>query len=94
MKNTVTSLCMLLAAQRSAQAFVPISFSSSATPTELTAHDRRAFVTGGVAAASSLFLPQVLPASAADVDYKAVAKDIMDMVEKDPDKGPSKLLWL
>ena len=61
-------------------------------------HDRRTFTVNGMAAAvTSLFLPQImtsLPASADDsstsVDYKAVAKDIMDLVNKNPDWGPSK----
>jgi hypothetical protein len=70
--------------------------------TVMTAHanewsvenSRRTFVVSGMAAvASSLFLPQtnVLPVFADDsaVDYKAVAKDIMDLVEKNPDWGPS-----
>jgi cytochrome c peroxidase len=42
-----------------------------------------------VAAATALLSP-ARAAVAADVDYKAVASDIMDLVKKDPDKGPSK----
>ena len=53
--------------------------------------DRRGFlVTGGILAATSLSTP-IMPAHADDVDYKAVARDIMDLVSKDPDKGPSEL---
>lgn len=55
---------------------------------------RRAFVTSGVmAVASSLFLPQLAVADGSgggsSVDYKAVAQDIMDLVKKNPDWGPS-----
>ncbi|KAL3908664.1 MAG: hypothetical protein SGILL_008398 [Bacillariaceae sp.] len=95
MNVAVASLCLLLAGQH-VQAFLP-TFSSKAAvrSSELAAHDRRDFVTGGIAAVSSLLLPQVLPANAADVDYKAVAKDIMDLVEKNPDWGPTfvRLSW-
>jgi hypothetical protein len=52
---------------------------------------RRAFVTGGVmVAASALLLPQYATADSISVDYKAVAKDIIDIVQKNPDWGPSK----
>lgn len=98
MNLAVSSLCCLLLAAQHAQAFLPNpTYSSTTAPsTELHAHaaDRRAFVTGGIGAATTLFLPQVAPVHAADaasVDYKAVAKDIMDLVEKNPDWGPSKL---
>ena len=51
---------------------------------------RRAFMATGMAAVASLMLPQ-MPANAdGGVDYKAVAKDIMKLVEKNPDWGPSK----
>ena len=90
MNIVVASLFLLLAAQHEAQAFLPTSSPRAAHTSELEAHDRRGFVTGGIAAMSSLLLPQALPANAADVDYKAVAKDIMDLVEKNPDWGPSK----
>jgi cytochrome c peroxidase len=59
---------------------------------------RRAFLWTTVLSSSALvantFLP--LPASAAaTVNYKAVAKDITDMVKQDPDKGPTfvRLAW-
>ena len=91
----VSTLCLLLATQNG-QAFLPTASKAKASmrTTELAAHadDRRTFMTGGIAAATSLLLPKILPANAADVDYKAVAKDIMDMVEKNPDWGPSKIL--
>ena len=53
--------------------------------------NRRGFLaTGGMVAATAL-LPHSKPAFADDgVDYKAVAKDIMNLVKDDPDKGPSK----
>jgi hypothetical protein len=53
---------------------------------------RRAFVTGGVmAAASVLSFPQYATADgSSSLDYKAVAKDIIDIVQKNPDWGPSK----
>jgi cytochrome c peroxidase len=57
--------------------------------------DRRGFlISSGVAAATALLSP-ARPAVAADVDYKAVASDIMDLVKKDPDKGPTlvRLAW-
>jgi len=51
---------------------------------------RRSFMTSSAAFAASLLLPQI-PAYAVDenVDYKAVANDIMDLVKKNPDWGPS-----
>ena len=59
--------------------------------------NRRSFVTQSVAAAAafSLGLGVQQPAVAADVDYKAVAQDIMDLVKADPDKGPTlvRLAW-
>lgn len=52
---------------------------------------RRSFMIGGAAfLASSLLLPTVPVHADATVDYKAVAKDIMALVEKNPDWGPSK----
>ena len=55
--------------------------------------DRRDFlVAGGMAVATSLLTPKL--AYADDVDYKAVAKDIMDIVNSDPDKGPSKFGYM
>lgn len=57
--------------------------------------DRRAFVSSGILAAASTLLvtsqPDLALAAAEGVDYKAIAKDIMDLVEKNPDWGPSKL---
>jgi hypothetical protein len=51
---------------------------------------RRTFVATSMAAAASLFVPQTPPALAAgSVDYKAVASDIMDLVQKNPDWGPT-----
>jgi hypothetical protein len=59
--------------------------------TETSSSGRRAFVTGGVmAAASVLFLPHYATADDSAVDYKAVAKDVIDAVQKNPDWGPSK----
>jgi len=58
--------------------------------------DRRSFLLSGLATAvtaTSLGIP--LPAVAASVDYKAVAADIMDLVKKNPDWGPTlvRLAW-
>lgn len=56
---------------------------------------RRAFVTTGTATALSfLLLPQTPSVAHAEggVDYKAVASDVMDLVKKNPDWGPSKLI--
>ena len=50
---------------------------------------RRNFVAASMAAAASLMVP-TMPAHAEDVDYKAVAADIMELVKKNPDWGPSK----
>lgn len=84
------------------QAFSPSTISSVphqvATTATFALHaesknfaDRRCFLSvGGMAAATSFLSPKL--AYAADVDYKAVAKDIMDIVNSDPDKGPSKFL--
>jgi hypothetical protein len=56
-----------------------------------TSSGRRAFVAGGVmAAASTLLFPQYAMADGNSVDYKAVAKDIIDVIQKNPDWGPSK----
>ena len=52
-------------------------------------NDRRGFLVASGMAAVTLLSP-IAPALADDVDYKAVAKDIMDLVKQDPDKGPSK----
>ena len=50
---------------------------------------RRAFMATGMTAAASLLLPQFPAYADEGVDYKAVAKDIMGLVEKNPDWGPS-----
>jgi hypothetical protein len=96
MKNCIPFALLSLLGS-SVDSFQPVGRLSSKLSTSLQAHsqhydvanpDRRVFVTGGlVAAASALLLPQ--PALADGVDYKAVAKDIMELVEKNPDWGPS-----
>ena len=54
------------------------------------ATDRRGFLGGILAtAATAVLISPTMPAYAADVDYKAVANDIIDLVKSDPDKGPS-----
>ena len=65
--------------------------SDSSTPFGLHARsNRRDFLANGGMAAVTALLPQIRPAFADDgVDYKAVAKDIMNLVKDDPDKGPS-----
>lgn len=56
----------------------------------VAATDRRGFLEGILAtAATTVLISPTTPAYAADVDYKAVANDIMDLVKNDPDKGPS-----
>jgi hypothetical protein len=51
---------------------------------------RRAFVVSSMAAAAASFLMPSMPAYAEGrVDYKAVATDIMDLVKKNRDWGPS-----
>lgn len=53
--------------------------------------DRRGFLASSMAAAASMMLPPMIqPAHADGVDYKAVAADVMDLVAKNPDYGPSK----
>lgn len=62
----------------------------------LAAEDRRAFVASSMAAAASLMLNPTLPAQAdGGVDYKAVASDIMELCQKNPDWGPTfvRLAW-
>ena len=62
-------------------------------PSQLTLHalnDRRSFLVAASGVTAATLLSPTLPASADEVDYKAVASDIMDLVKKDPDKGPSK----
>ena len=56
---------------------------------------RRAFMATGMTAAASWMLPP-MPAHAVDggVDYKAVAQDVMKLVEKNPDWGPSKYFFI
>ena len=62
---------------------------------------RRDFVVSTLAGACSLVLGTTPTATAAAseygsvVDYQAVARDIMDLVKKDPNKGPTlvRLAW-
>ena len=64
--------------------------------TQLCSTARRDFVVSSIAGACSLVLGQPNTAFAAgSVDYKKVASDIMDLVKKDPDKGPTllRLAW-
>lgn len=73
-------------------AFSPSFALPAAKPSLLALHvvnDRRGFLVASGMAAATLLSP-TLPAFAEDVDYKSVASDIMDLVKKDPDKGPSK----
>ncbi|KAL3903123.1 MAG: hypothetical protein SGARI_005520 [Bacillariaceae sp.] len=93
-----SSLCLFLAATTNVHSFQLQQSKPTVTPNSNSAlhalsdgGDRRSFMNGGVAAAASLLLPQFsAPANAADaVDYKAVAQDIMDLVKKNPDWGPS-----
>lgn len=54
-------------------------------------HDgRRSFLVAGAACAASLLLQPIIPVHAdGGVDYKAVAKDVMALVNENPDWGPS-----
>jgi len=82
------------------------STSSSRTTTPLKAvqdtedDSRRTFMASSMAAVAASFLGGVsqapapayaAAAAAKEVDYKAVASDIMALVKKNPDYGPSKL---
>jgi hypothetical protein len=51
---------------------------------------RRSFMIGGTACIASLLIPTGAVRAEGGVDYKAVAKDIMALVEANPDWGPSK----
>lgn len=55
--------------------------------------DRRAFLVASLTTAAASWAKPALAADA--VDFKAVAADIMDLVAKDPDKGPTfvRLAW-
>ena len=92
------TLFVVLLASPSAQAFQASTFTSvgAKQATVLKSHledqedaGRRAFVGAGLTAAVSLMLPQMPAYADEGVDYKAVAKDIMGLVEKNPDWGPS-----
>ena len=69
---------------------VPTQSRPKTTALSAVAEDgsRRNFVAASMAAAASLMLP-TMPARAEGVDYKAVAADVMDLVKKNPDWGPS-----
>lgn len=87
-------LSLLLVSSHAFQ--VPTQVRTTATSLAATSEDdaRRIFLGSSMAAAASLMLP-TMPAHAADggVDYKAVAADIMDLVKKNPDWGPSKFTY-
>jgi len=85
-----------------------LSFAPSISTPQRTSHsalsaqhsdlDRRAFVAAGSLASLSVFLPFPAPANAEAatvVDYKAVAKDVADLVKANPDWGPTlvRLAW-
>ena len=83
---------LLLASSHAFQ--VPTQVRPQKTALAATAEDdsRRTFMASSVAAAAALMLP-IMPAHAdGGVDYKAVAADIMELVKKNPDWGPSELL--
>ena len=94
----LSTLALALLVSQSVQAFQVGTSTTCArsTASSLKAHvegqqddGRRAFMATGMAAAASFLLPQ-MPAHADEgVDYKAVAKDIMELVKKNPDWGPS-----
>lgn len=91
------SLLFALLVSPSAHSFqVSTSTSANAKRVALKSHSddqtdggRRTFMATGVTAAASLMLPKLPAYADGGVDYKAVAKDIMKLVEKNPDWGPS-----
>ena len=96
--------CLALFSGQSVYAFAPSSISAATTTKTITAGSalysttkndengvdgRRAFLsTSTVACLACLFKPTLALADG-DVDYKAVAADIADIVKKNPDKGPT-----
>jgi len=66
------------------------------SPLFATAKDdaRRGFLATGMAAAAFYWMIPTQRARAEGVDYKAVAADVMDLVKKNPDWGPSKKMIL
>jgi len=94
--------CLTLLSGQSAYAFAPPSVTSTAKTTtagsalysttksnENGVDGRRAFLsTSAVACLGCLFKPTMVHADG-DVDYKAVAADIADIIKKNPDKGPT-----
>jgi len=97
--------CLTLLSGQSVYAFVPPSITATATKTttvgsalysttksndENGVDGRRAFLsTSTVACLACLFKPTFAHADGGDVDYKAVAADIADIIKKNPDKGPT-----
>jgi len=94
--------CLVLLSGQSAYAFAPSRTTTAKTTTAGSAlysttksndengvDGRRAFLsTSTVACLACLFKPTMVNANG-DVDYKAVAADIADIIKKNPDKGPT-----
>ena len=97
--------CLALFSGQSVYAFAPPSISAATTTKTITAGSalysttkndengvdgRRAFLsTSTVACLACLFGKPSFVHADGDVDYKAVAADIADIVKKNPDKGPT-----
>ena len=97
--------CVALLSGQSVYAFAPSGITAATAKTTTTARSalysttksndengvdgRRAFLsTSAVGCLACLFKPTLVNADG-DVDYKAVAADIADIIKKDPDKGPT-----
>ena len=94
--------CLALLSGQSAYAFAPSITATTKTTTAGSAlysttksndengvDGRRAFLsTSAAACLACLFKPTIVHADG-DVDYKAVAADIADIIKKNPDKGPT-----
>ena len=94
--------CLALLSGQSVYAFAPSVSTAAKTTTSGSAlysttksndengvDGRRAFLsTSAAACLACLFKPIIVHADG-DVDYKAVAADIADIIKKDPNKGPT-----
>lgn len=108
MKTALSAISLFCLLGRSVTGFQSLSNRPACRlATEVYAQNensRRTFVTGSVAATiASLGWPYnlvhaedspVAAAASSSVDYKAVASDIMDLVKKNPDWGPSEFACL
>jgi hypothetical protein len=71
---------------------LPVDVENASQQPEIDCNGRRTFMIGGAAFLAATLLPTVPVHADTGVDYKAVAKDIMALVEANPDWGPSEFI--